>query len=721
LKHVAAPLALLALELGSVAAGGDGAHAVRPHAVTAREIGTRLRVFAKPGDWALSNPAATAVVRKSDGFLSDFWRNSAILPSSEQLGLTADIDGIWQVVPMVRWGDDNFYVRASRVIALPDGVEVDGVAEVHGFRIQAVTTYRLDASEPKLSITTSYRVEGDKSPGPIELGDEVKWGNTTYYVEGLTKPRLKYKGYARWIGRKGAGGDLSLHPTSSERLWVDYQTNSKFPGFWGAISAIYWRKGLEPDRSVTVSRELEYAALPISEAPAPKDAGSLKLSIGDENAKPLAAKIKVEREGSNEPLFPAEGGLDGADHFMWTGNGTLEKTLPAGRYRLFFSAGIERDAVLRKVTVSRGKTENLEVRLPRVIATPGVVGADLHLHQAPSVDADISLPARVVAIAAEGVELAVASDHYVVTDLEPTVRWLRRRGALSRGLITVSGSEVSTLGNRFGHFNVFPLSTSQNVEYVDTTPASLFADARKKSPDGILQVNHPRMAAALGYFTAYGLDPKSAEPRVSGYDPNYDSIEVYNGGDAFDLKRVKKVLNDFMHLVGRGRHYVATGSSDSHNLAFLDPGLPRTLIRYASGGTDAEDARASARVVLDALKAGHATVTSGPIIQAEIAGKGPGETARGVGRVAHLHVVVEAAPWIDVRALEILQGGEVKQAKWLAIRKSKNVVRFDRVIDLPVDAPTFFVITAQGEKGLPNASRGGTLPFAFTNPIWVEP
>ena len=716
-RPAATLLSLLAL---SSAAVGDGGPRVKPHALTQGEIGSRLRVFAKAGDLALSNAVVTAVVRKSDGFLTEFWRNRATLPTTEQLGTLTDIDAIWQIHPVVRRGDDSAPVLASRVAVLADGIEVEGVAELGGVKYRAVTVHRLHPSEPRLLMTTTFHIESGADFAAVNFGDEVKWGNTTYYVEGVAKPRLKFKGHADWIGRRGAGGDLMLRPKSVPRLFADYAASAKFPGFLGAISALYQRKGIAAGQSVTVSRELAFETLPVPRPAPPKETGTLALAIRDEGDQPIAAKVRVDRDGQAAPVFALDGDLDGADRFLWTGNGKVERALPPGRYTLLATAGIERDAWSQSVVVRAGQTTSLEARLPRVIDTPGWVAADLHLHQAPSVDADIALPARVVAIAAEGVEFAVATDHYVVTDLAPTVRYLKDRGVLRGDLQTLPGSEVSTLGRRFGHFNVFPLQVGSNVRYLDVTPSELFADARKQSPGGILQVNHPRFDPKLGYFTYHGIDDATGEMRVAGYDPSFDTLEVYNGDDAYDIKRVRKVLLDWMHLLGRGQRYAATGSSDSHNLAFLDPGLPRTLIRWGKAASDADDVRAPTRAVLDALKAGHAIVTSGPVLDVSVDGKGPGESAK-VGKTAKLHVVVRAAPWISVSSLEILQGGSAKQVKWLPLKRGKGALVLDRTFDLPVSEKTFFVVLAQGDRGLPNASREGSFPLAFSNPIWVEP
>jgi len=236
----------------------------------------------------------------------------------------------------------------------------------------------------------------------------------------------------------------------------------------------------------------------------------------------------------------------------------------------------------------------------------------------------------------------------------------------------------------------------------------------------VLQVNHPRWDPKLGYFNAFDLDEATGEARKPGFDPGFDTLEDYNGDDARELKHVKKVLLDWIHLLGRGHRYTATGSSDSHNLAFLDPGLPRTMIRHGGSGDDAADVDAPAQAVLSALKAGRATVTSGPIIEASVSGRGPGESVR-TGKLARLDVVIRAAPWIDVTSVEVLEGPRGARRYWAPVPRSKTSERLRRSFEIGVERPTFVIVVAEGSRGLPNASRDYTLPFAFTNPIWLEP
>jgi hypothetical protein len=690
---------------------------VRPAPLRSTDIGDRLRVFAKAGDYKLENQLVTAVVRRKDGWLTEFWQNRARLPTAPQLGTVTDIDGLWQVHPIVFDTRDRSSAPfvAHRVIMLEQAVEAEYTAELGGLTYRARTAFRLATDAPRLELETRFSVDGGQAPSQIGFGDAVKWGNVAYWVEGAGRPRSKLSAPARWIGRRGAGGDLLLE--SPEPMWIDYEARAS--GFQPTIHAVYHRGGIKAGTIVSARRAFSYRALPITAA-RQLPQGMLDVEVTDEARRPLAAKLRFERLGHKDPPFDDDGGLEGAERFAWTGNGQLQRELGPGTYRVLVSSGVERDVASFDVVIVANRTTRREVRLPRVVATPGWVGCDLHLHQAPSVDADISLPARVVSVAAEGVEFAVATDHYVVTDLAPTVRWLRDKGILSTPLTTVVGSEVSTLGNRFGHFNVFPLKTGDNVVYQDTTPGELFRDARRKSPGGVLQVNHPRWEANLGYFTRFGIDDATGAMSVPGYDPRFDTIEVYNGDDAHDLDRVRRVLVDWLHLLGRGQRYAATGSSDSHKLAFLDPGLPRTLVRHGGVADDARDVAAPVPAVLAAIKAGRSIVTSGPILDVAIAGAGPGETARVSGGRATLRVAVRAAPWIDVRRVEVLEGGNGTRIKLWQIARKRAVERLNATLEIPVTQPTFVVITAEGDDSLPNASRP-TRPFGFSNPIWIQP
>ncbi|MCC6216078.1 MAG: CehA/McbA family metallohydrolase [Polyangiaceae bacterium] len=712
--------------VGDAARGAPGAAArdawVSPRPALADELAGRLRVFGAPGDPLLEGRDVVAVVRRSDGWLVDLWRTRPILPSAPQLGTEASADALWYLAPAAFFDRVAHPVVASETRWLEDGVEVAGVVEVVKVRLSARTRYRVAADAPRVSVETTWTVLSAADRPKVALGDEVRWGNVTHHVEGVTPPRLSYAGRARWVGRRGAGGDLLLRAASGAPFRVEYRARSRSSR--GYVHALHDERALAPGEQVTVSRLLAFEPLPL---PAPRVAaprGTLELRVTDERGAPLPAKVRLDRVGDAKPPFEDDGDLDGADRFLWAGSGRTTRELPAGAYRALVTAGFERDATRHAFTLAPGGRAALEARLPRVVPTPGWLGADCHLHAAPSVDSDLSLDQRVIAVAAEGVELAVATDHYVVTDYAPVVARLRASGALAAELRTIPGSEVSTVGaSRFGHFNVFPLPLDDNVRHRDVTATELFADARRAAPRGLLQVNHPWMAKPIGYFTFFGLDPATARAAVPGYEAGFDLLEVYNGDDAYSLERVRKGFHAWLTL-SEQRLYAATGSSDSHNLAFLDPGTPRTYVRVGSSATDETDAAAPIEEVLAALAAGRSFVSSGPLLEVtarphgqDAPRAGPGEVLRAPGGKVSVDVVVRAAPWVDVSEVEIFVQDE--RRGWAHVQRTERVERARRTFEVTVAPPSFVVVAAAGERGLPHTSQDGTRPFAFTNPIRV--
>ncbi len=693
----------------------------KPFVVTDALVGGRLRVFGKAGDLALQNRSATLIVRKSDGWLVDFWTNKPTAPTVPELGGLTAIDGLWLFHPELHDGRKSINLTASTVRIAGDAIETESEVSLGAGKVRVTTDYRLDGDEPRIVVETRLQHVGGGKLTNIGVGDAVKWGNVDYFMQGVGRAPTRFFGHARWIGRKGACGDLVLETLEDKPMHIEYtQTDA---GSAPQIETVYAYATVAPKETVRFRRALSYSPIPEA-AKKPPPSGTLDVHLVDEAGRPLAAKLTLRgTHGTADPNFGDDGDVTGAGRFVWSGRGEFSRALPVGDYHVLATAGFQRAAASWNIHVGTGETVDLHGHLDRVIDTPGWIAADLHLHQAPSIDADIGYSERVIAVAAEGVELAVATDHYVVSDLGPTVKELRKSGKLASPLMTMIGSEVSTVGHLFGHFNVFPLKMNARIGYVNTTPHQLFADARAASPHGILQVNHPRFPE-IGYFLTYHLDPKTGRvpwQYQKDFDSDYDALEVFNGSEATLPVRTRHVLFDWIHLLGLGHHYTATGNSDSHKLFFIDPGVPRNLIHYGQAKSDADDVHADPQAVIDAIRAGHVLVTSGPIIDVNVDGAGPGDTVRGHGKHLVLHIRVRAAPWIDVRNVQVLLGGRGSRIRWIAVPKSGKVVRLDTKVPLYVPAKTFVIVVARGLDDLPNVYSPGIKPFAFTNPIWLEP
>ncbi|MEM7675734.1 MAG: carboxypeptidase regulatory-like domain-containing protein, partial [Myxococcota bacterium] len=197
-------------------------------------------------------------------------------------------------------------------------------------------------------------------------------------------------------------------------------------------------------------------------------------------------------------------------------DGTATAKVRPGRYQVFCSRGIEWSVHEQTIIVSGGGTASIDAMLRAELNTAGWASADFHLHSVNSVDSAMSLPRRIAAVAAEGVDLAVSSDHNFVTDYRQAIM----DQGLERFVQGMVGMELTTL--EAGHFNAFPLRfdaesvTNGAFLWQGMPPQDLFDELRARgqfSPEQtVVQVNHPR-DSILGYFDNYNFSQDTIEPQ----------------------------------------------------------------------------------------------------------------------------------------------------------------------------------------------------------------
>lgn len=235
-----------------------------------------------------------------------------------------------------------------------------------------------------------------------------------------------------------------------------------------------------------------------------------------------------------------------------TGEGEVE--IEPGRYRITVSRGIEYGLYEeRDVTLEPGRAFRLDATLVREIDTSGWMSADMHLHSRPSFDSGMPLPRRVTTAAAEGVELAVSTDHDVQTDYGPTARAL----GLSPHIATAVGAEITTLEQ--GHFIGFPLRYDEldvpghGAHDWTCEDGGKILDALRASGDGTVApltiVAHPR-DGFFGYIDQLGVDTYTMNRTPTFLEENnpvfrtascaFDAMEIING-KRFDLVRTPTV------------------------------------------------------------------------------------------------------------------------------------------------------------------------------------
>lgn len=354
----------------------------------------------------------------------------------------------------------------------------------------------------------------------------------------------------------------------------------------------------------------------------------------------------------------------------------------------------------------------MRVVLERLVETRGWLSADFHLHSDPSPDSSVSLEDRVVSLAAEGVEVAVATDHNHVTDFGPAVR----AHGLASALLSVVGVEITTVG--WGHFNAFPYPLdARTPQHAGVVPWEIFADARALAPRAVIQVNHPRMSGGIGYFSRLRMSEDLAPEAEEGFSFDFDTLELVNGFELDQPATLEKNLQEWFALLDWGHTYTAVGNSDSHSLVFQWAGYPRTYVKVA----DDDPERVSEDEIASALLKGRAQISNGIFAEARVAGEGgPGDLVASPTGEVLLEVAAHAAPWVDVSRAEAWVNGQLL-AKTTLVPPSRQrpVYGWRQLLELHEDA--WIVVIVRGDRPLretfPEAK--GT-PFVILNPIFVD-
>lgn len=459
--------------------------------------------------------------------------------------------------------------------------------------------------------------------------------------------------------------------------------------------------------------------------------GSCKVQVLDgASQRPLTARILVRGVGdTRDPWFGPDYRASGAGPVADVRDGTAEFELPAGTYKVQATHGPAYSIDEVTLRVESGAEAQATLRPRRVVPGLGLLACDFHVHARPSYDSPVQTEDRVLSLVAAGVELAVPTEHNVVGDYRTA---LEITGQSDR-LRFVPGVEVTTFAPKQGHFGVFPYPVGTKVPpYRGTTVASIFAFVRR-DPGRMLVVHHPFLGSGMGYFDRVaGLAPERGYFGTQRLD--FDAIELLNGYETLDAKRTADTIASWLGLLSAGHHAVGLGSSDSHRILYGWAGYPRTLVQLAAPGTiDLPSLQVTD--VVTALKAGRAQATTGPVIELTVQGQKPGATVKANGRTVQVHVVVRAAPWIDVTRVDLYAGGHVAQSLPIEpapLRVGPELgtddevfarsVRLTRDVELTVPAGATYVLAiARGDKTLEWVLPATALPpVSITNPVWVR-
>jgi hypothetical protein len=441
----------------------------------------------------------------------------------------------------------------------------------------------------------------------------------------------------------------------------------------------------------------------------PPRAGTLSYLITDDKALPMPARLVVRGvPPTKDPDLVPGANEAGSKNMLYSLTGVGAVELPAGRYDVLATHGPEYSRPRQELEVNADLGATFRAELVRTVDTRGWLASDFHVHASPSKDSNVPLNDRVLTLAAEGIELAVPTDHNHVTDYAEPIAAERLQGKLA----SMTGVEITTLS--WGHFNAFPYPKSLEVPAThETSPLEIFAVVRARAPQAVLQVNHPRMPG-VGYFNRGEVDTKTGVAESPEFSFAFDTLEVSNGFDLEDPSVLERNLREWFELLNVGHRYTAVGNSDSHRVVFQWAGWPRTYVRAA----DQDLTEVAPLEIARALTGGHALVSCGIFVLPTANGSaGPGDTVQG-SRVS-LAISLRAPEWVDVSRVEIYANGAKVEERTRDAGPHKSVWNLD--VDLQFKADTWLVVVARGDKFMNDELPGKWIkPFGFSNPIYVD-
>ncbi len=456
--------------------------------------------------------------------------------------------------------------------------------------------------------------------------------------------------------------------------------------------------------------------------------GTLKVKITNSEGEFVPGKVTfIGLDPTKTPYFQPENPIESERSWESFKNSLypqrygLEVNLPVGTYLIYASRGPEYTVDQQVIEVLKDEYRELTFIIDEVVKTPHLIALDPHMHTHNS-DGYVTIAERIKSVVAEGIEVAVATDHNYISDYNPVLNKL----GLNKYLAVIAGNEVTT--SRVIHYNTYPLKYRPQEEHngaiypLAYEASPLFKASRKKDPEAILQVNHPR-SGTIGYFNNFHLDPESAATAHKALDTSFDVLEVMNGPYFYGSNY--QSIQDWLHLLNRGYYFPIVGSSDSHGIDKGEPGYSRTYIFYE--GETGDNLNLSALV--QAIKTGRSFVSNGPVVEFNINGTytcGDSFTAEG-GKV-DIWLKVDSAPWVAVDEVRLIVNGQRKLI--LPVKAQERVIeKFTEQVSLTLDEDSYIAVEVLGKKSLypvlQSTSRDGLLedailPYALTNPVFVD-
>jgi hypothetical protein len=496
--------------------------------------------------------------------------------------------------------------------------------------------------------------------------------------------------------------------------------------------------------------------------------GSVTLDIRDDIG-PCPAKVTLyglDVESPDRRVGPIRGEWEnmGAHRVLMTANGAGTYPVKPGTYRAVATRGPEFGFVEQGIVVPPDGSVTLAATFERLLDTTGWMGGDFHIHTLNSPDGSVSVCERVTEAAAEGLDIAVSTDHEGFTDYRPCVESL----GLEPFLWTMIGDEVTNMGTG-GHRNAYPMpyDPARVLEHWGpqywADPEVLSAQAlndkiHAESTNPIIQMNHPRSTDS--YFNWSMFNPvtgevgRTGEELATGWQAMegsngssfpFDDVALLTPGREAELSDLAvdgprgdvPIWADYLAFLRMGTPIAAMGTSDVHGWN-EGTGYARSYLLVNQD----DPATLTESDVTTAVRGQRVVVSNGVFLRVTTEGieaMGAGDIVPLVGTDVELYVEAQAIPDFDLSYLYVFANGRP-----LYLRRDASAIvaedtaagggtlelalvpgdALDEVVRLATEirhhptADTYYHVLVRGIGGM--GPLPSNEPFAYTNGIYVD-
>ena len=679
-------------------------------------------------------------------------------PDGRQVAYAADIDRNFDIFVV------DVETRASRRLTehpfldlrprwAPDGSRILFTTERGGTFDLWVYDLARAAAEPIIADPDVNDMAGDwigasgdiafvsrRGEAALGSGSLWRWRAATGESELLIRIETNYQaapvvaphgGIVAYITDASGNNDLYAVPSEKSERGIQpvrlthTRTDEYFPS-WSPDGQhiVYARNGGTDDQPRTIDNGMGFALYIVT-----RGGGEPKrVRIDDYAWSEPTGRVRVRVSDSDGELLPSRIYLtdaDGRAHFprgsyprvisvtedyYFHTDGSFSVTLPVGEATLEAWRGFEYQPVSRTVEVRAGEHATVEVRLDRWIdmAADGWYSGDNHIH--PNYGGHYFITPADLRNKAHAEDLNVANgmiaNYWGNSRVEDLEHFLGHPHPHT-GPRTIVYYNEEYRPSYFAHLsllNLVELITPFYIGSVGTAHHALYPDNAH-----VLRRVHEQGGIG-GYVHPFGLRHRDPDAAGAGSARELPVDAILGLADFVDVACIWSdelgTAEVWYRLLNTGSRIPATAGTDVMSDIWRHPAVGTTRSYVHTGEAELDyDAWA------DAMAAGRAFVTSGPILTLDVAGRGMGEELQ-LARGEVVKVAATARSLFSMHRLEIIRNGQVVHT----VEASGDGKSLSVELEVPVEGSGWIAARALGP---PQHGAMDSYLFAHTNPVFL--